>query len=469
MSYEASASTANGDNIAIRVKEVGKCYHIYSRPRDRLKQFFLPGLRRLIGLSSTDYYNEFWALRDVSFEVRRGQTVGIVGRNGAGKSTLLQLICGTLTPSCGGLDTNGRVAALLELGSGFNPEFTGRENVYLNGAVLGLSSQEIDARFEAIVEFADIGLFIDQSVKTYSSGMMVRLAFAVIAHVDADILVVDEALSVGDVFFQQKCHRFLRNFQAEGGTILFVSHDTGAVTALCDSAILLSREQGYRCKQGDTEEICRIYLNELYQERATSIAQSQSPFAPLAVTTPTIGTRLYEGVEQTVNLYRVSDFQSRAESFGVGGAIIQDVWFQDERALRVSEVVGGATVCLCMRVGALTLINAPAFGFMIKDRLGQYVFTEGTNAPFKPHNLVLMAGDTVTVSFSFAMPILIQGEYSLNVAIAQGDDHDHFQHHWIYDAVIIQSLKSRLVHGISGVQNLMISMTIENSQLAAQE
>lgn len=461
MSFDDAAHGADETEIAIRVENVGKCYHIYNRPFDRLKQFFLPGLRRLLGRGHADYHREFWALRDVSFTVRRGETVGIVGRNGAGKSTLLQLICGTLTPSCGTLETNGRIAALLELGSGFNPDFTGRENVYLNATVLGLSAQEVQERFAAIVAFADIGLFIDQSVKTYSSGMMVRLAFAVIAHVDADILVVDEALSVGDVFFQQKCQRFLQGFQARGGTILFVSHDTGAVTALCNTAILLSREQTNTCQRGPTEDICRIYLNELYQERATP----QAADTPRPAPDIRLEARCYDGVAQTENLFNLSGFRPDSESFGVGGAQIRDVWFQDEHGRRVSEMLGGAEICLCMQVEALVRVDAPAFGFMIKDRLGQYIFAEGTNAPFKPHGLVLLPGERVTVAFSFTMPILIQGEYALNVAVAQGDDHDHFQHHWIHDAMIIRALKSRLVHGIAGVQKLEIRMTIETSKL----
>ncbi|HQT39324.1 MAG TPA: ABC transporter ATP-binding protein [Acidocella sp.] len=457
---------SDADDIAIRVQDVGKCYHIYNKPVDRLKQFFLPRLRRLARRHQTEYHREFWALRDVSFQVRRGETVGIVGRNGAGKSTLLQLICGTLTPSCGTLETNGRIAALLELGSGFNPEFTGRENVVLNATVLGLSPQEIAARFDEIVEFADIGQFIDQSVKTYSSGMMVRLAFAVIAHVDADILVVDEALSVGDVFFQQKCQRFLQGFQAGGGTILFVSHDTGAVTALCETAILLSRANGYSCRQGKTDEICRIYLNELYQDRATPKPLQMQPAGSGPVLKVQRSQRHYAGFEQTENLYNVSVFQAQSENFGVGGAKIRDVWFADENGKPVHEVLGGAEVRLYLRIEALVRIEAPAFGFMIKDRLGQYIFTEGTNAPFKEHGLVLLPGEAVTVIFSFIMPILIQGEYALNVAVAQGDDHDHFQHHWIHDAIIIRSLKSRLVHGISGVQKLTINITIENPELA---
>ncbi|OYY58750.1 MAG: ABC transporter ATP-binding protein, partial [Polynucleobacter sp. 35-46-207] len=212
----------SSNEIAIKVQGLGKRYEIYDQPGDRLRQFLFPRLRNLFRLSHKQYFREFWALTDISFEVKRGETVGIIGRNGSGKSTLLQIICGTLTPTTGSVQTNGRIAALLELGSGFNPEFTGRENVYLNASVLGLTKEETDARFDDIVAFADIGDFIDQPTKTYSSGMMVRLAFAVIAHVDADILVIDEALAVGDVFFTQKCMRFLRNFMKKG-TILFVS------------------------------------------------------------------------------------------------------------------------------------------------------------------------------------------------------------------------------------------------------
>ena len=193
------------DDVAIRVQNISKCYHLYDHPRNRLYQSVVPRFQRIIGRAPSTFFREFWALKDVSFEVKRGETVGIIGRNGSGKSTLLQIICGTLSPTSGLVETHGRVAALLELGSGFNPEFTGRENVYMNGSVIGLSRDEIDTRFDDIVAFADIGEFIDQPVKTYSSGMYVRLAFAVIAHVNADILVIDEALAVGDVFFVQKC------------------------------------------------------------------------------------------------------------------------------------------------------------------------------------------------------------------------------------------------------------------------
>src|SRR5258708_6550081 len=247
---------------AIRVHNLSKCYLIYDRPQDRLKQSIVPRLQRLIGKPPHTYYREFWALRDVSFEVRKGETVGIIGRNGAGKSTLLQILCGTLHPNSGSVTITGRIAALLELGSGFNPEFSGRDNVYLYASVLGLSRKEVDNRFDDIAAFADIGDFIEQPIKTYSTGMAVRLAFAVIAHLDPDILVIDEALAVGDAFFVQKCMRFLRRFM-ETGTILFVSHDTGSVINLCQRAIWL--HGGAIRALGPPKEIAEAYLADLYE------------------------------------------------------------------------------------------------------------------------------------------------------------------------------------------------------------
>ncbi len=234
---------------AIKVENLSKCYQIYDTPRDRLKQFVLPRMQQLIGLHSTQYYREFWALRNVSFEVAKGETVGIIGRNGSGKSTLLQIICGTLSPSFGRITTHGRIAALLELGAGFNPEFTGRENVYMNASVLGLSRDEIDARFDDIAAFADIGEFIEQPIKAYSSGMYARLAFSIAINVDPEILIVDEALAVGDARFVSKCMRRIKEIQENGATILFVSHDVSSVRTLCERAIWL--DKGRVVEQGD--------------------------------------------------------------------------------------------------------------------------------------------------------------------------------------------------------------------------
>ncbi len=266
------------NDIAIRVNNLSKCYQIYDTPRDRLKQFIIPKLIRVFSplrkffatsvlspqssVLNPVFYKEFWALKDVSFEIKKGETVGIIGRNGSGKSTLLQMICGTLSPTSGGIHTSGRIAALLELGSGFNPEFTGRENVYMNASVLGLSNKEIDMRFDDIANFAEIGDFIEQPVKTYSSGMMVRLAFAVAINVDPEILIVDEALSVGDELFQRKCFSRIEAIRASGATILFVSHSGGQIVELCDRAVLM--DAGEKLAAGLPKLIVGCYQKLLY-------------------------------------------------------------------------------------------------------------------------------------------------------------------------------------------------------------
>lgn len=280
------------ESIAIQVQNLSKVYNIYAQPADRLKQAIVPRLLRLLGKPSRAYFHEFWALRDISLDVKKGETVGIIGRNGSGKSTLLQLICGTLTPTFGEIHTNGRIAALLELGSGFNPEFTGRENVFLNGAILGLSQNEISQRFDTIAAFADIGEFIEQPVKFYSSGMMVRLAFAVQAMVDPDILIVDEALAVGDERFQRKCFRRLEELKEKGTSILFVSHSGEQIKELCDKAILL--EQGERILLSNPLTVVRAYQQILYADldehtrlidNYKKIDESEKRDTELAVTT----------------------------------------------------------------------------------------------------------------------------------------------------------------------------------------
>ncbi len=244
-------------DVALRVQNLGKCYQIYGKPHDRLKQFVMPRLSKLTGGVPQKYFREFWALRDVSFEVKKGEAVGILGRNGSGKSTLLQIICGTLTPTCGQVEVNGRVAALLELGAGFNPEFTGRENVYLNAAILGLTPAEIDARLDEILAFADIGEFVDQPVKHYSSGMYVRLAFAVAVHVCPQILIVDEALSVGDLAFQNKCVLKIKSLREQGTTLLFVTHDLSTLQMICDRVAWL--QNGRVVTIGNPVQVCQDY------------------------------------------------------------------------------------------------------------------------------------------------------------------------------------------------------------------
>lgn len=249
--------------VVIKVERLSKCYQIYEKPRDRLKQFILPRIQKMLGLQLKKYFREFLALNDITFEVKKGEMIGIIGRNGSGKSTLLQMICGTLNPSGGNFQVNGRIAALLELGSGFNPDFTGRENIYMNGVVLGLTHDEIDSRFDNIVAFSEIGSFIDQQVKTYSSGMMMRLAFSVAISVDPDILVVDEALAVGDEAFQRKCYSRIEEIKKNGTSILFVTQSTQLVLETCDRVIVLN--QGALLFDGEPHQ----GINYYYQLSAT--------------------------------------------------------------------------------------------------------------------------------------------------------------------------------------------------------
>jgi len=316
-------------DIAIRASHLSKCYHIYNTPHDRLKQFVAPRLQRLVGWQPKQYFHEFWALNDVSFEIKKGETIGIIGRNGSGKSTLLQLLCGTLTPTHGQVEIHGRVAALLELGSGFNPEFTGRENVYMNAAVLGLSHQEVEERFDDIAAFADIGEFIEHPVKTYSSGMFVRLAFAVNILSKPDIMIVDEALAVGDMNFQAKCMTALTRIQDNGATVLFVSHDVGAVKSLCSRGIYL--EHGNVKISGKASDVAELYVRSMREEMN---AEQQS------FTAVSTSSELCEPTSKNGNITKTSnvvfkhseEFDKRAATFryGSGGAKITYAELLDE-------------------------------------------------------------------------------------------------------------------------------------------
>ena len=259
-------------DFAIQVKNLSKCYQIYDRPSDRLKQSIYSGLRSLVGKQAKPLFREFWALHDISFDIVKGESVGIIGQNGSGKSTLLQLICGTLNPSSGTVKTHGRVAALLELGSGFNPDFTGRENVYMNGAVLGLTEAEINDKFDEILTFADIGEFIDQPTKTYSSGMLVRLAFAVQVCIEPDILIVDEALAVGDALFQKRCFERMEKLRTNGTTLLFVSHDQESVRTMTNKAIFL--EHGVVKFSGTSADALLEYRKSLHEIESQRLSQA---------------------------------------------------------------------------------------------------------------------------------------------------------------------------------------------------
>jgi lipopolysaccharide transport system ATP-binding protein len=436
---------------SIKAENLSKCYQIYEHPKDRLRQFVLPRLQRLANAQPKQYYREFWALKGVSFAVTKGETVGIIGRNGSGKSTLLQLICGTLNPSSGSITTHGRIAALLELGSGFNPEFTGRENVYLNASVLGLNRSETESRFNDIETFADIGGFIDQPVKTYSSGMMVRLAFAVLAHVDPQILIIDEALAVGDAFFTQKCMRFIREFQLGGGTLLFVSHDTGALRSLCNRAIWL--EKGEVVQEGSPKEISELYLEAFYEEKQGKGTHTRMRAIEKHDPTRPLKDQRLSFINSTNlrNDLKIFSFDPDSPSFGAGGAQIVMAQFLGEDQHPLSWVVGGELVTLSVQAHALQPLSAPIIGFTIKDRLGQALFGDNTYLSYRRQDMACDAGCEIRANFKFQMPILPMGDYSVNVAIADGTQEDHIQHHWMHDAVVFRSESTSVSTGLIGI------------------
>jgi lipopolysaccharide transport system ATP-binding protein len=441
-------------DIAIRVTNLSKCYQIYDNPRDRLKQFVLPRFNRAIAPLKqfvtrhpspvTDYYKEFWALKDVSFEVKRGETVGIIGRNGSGKSTLLQMICGTLTPTGGTVETFGRVAALLELGSGFNPEFTGRENVYMNGAILGLSEDEVTARFDDISVFADIGDFIEQPVKMYSSGMMVRLAFAVAINVDPQILIIDEALSVGDELFQRKCFSRIDRIKQSGATILFVSHSGGTVVELCDYAILL--DAGEKLTMGLPKTIVGKYQKLIYapqdkrdalreEMRASGhISESLSRLSTLKPTEidASSGTEIEEIFDPNLNPQSSLEYDSQ-------GAVIELPSIVTLNDRKVNGLVRGNRYRYRYCVTFNHTATRVRFGMSIKSTTG-FLIAGAISAPSLADAIPLINhGCSVEVEFSFDCH-LNPGTYFVNAGVfGDKDGAETFLHRRV-DALVFRVL-----------------------------
>jgi len=436
--------------ISIQVNNLSKCYQIYDKPRDRLWQ--------MLARQHKKFYREFWALHNVSFTIKKGETVGIIGRNGSGKSTLLQMLCGTLNPTSGSIKINGKVAALLELGAGFNPDFTGRENIFLSASLYGLTPRQISERFDKITDFADIGDYIEQPVKTYSSGMFVRLAFAVIAHVDADILVVDEALAVGDAYFVQKCMRFLRDFM-KNGTLLFCSHDTNAVVNLCTTAILL--QHGEMLMIGKPSDVAERYLANLYESIQ---GESKIPSKTSETKQYALEEEYHDSREDLINSSNLRNdiqifrFDPDQAEFGTGSAIITSVKILDTTGKPVSWVVGGDDVILEIRCKAFKELINPILGFHFKDRLGQTLFADNTYLTYINNTPKVGEGKECVARFAFRMPILAPGEYSISPAIADGTQEDHRQHHWIHDALILKVEASSACFGIFSVPMRWITL-----------
>lgn len=390
--------------IAIAVNNLSKSFSIYETPRDRLKQFILPRLQRAVGMQPRRYYREFRALEDVSFVLNRGETVGIIGRNGAGKSTLLQIICGTLAATHGNVAVSGRIAALLELGAGFNPEFTGRENVFLNGELLGLSRSEMLRRFPEIEEFAGIGQFIDQPIKTYSSGMYVRLAFAVQACVDPEILIVDEALSVGDIGFQYKCYKRMEELRRKGVTILMVTHSTGSILEYADRCIVMDGGK----IQTDTRDVLAAVLT---YEKGMIAARESKPVRNLVV-----GDALTLGDLAEMQRSSVNEHVSE-KRFGSARAIIEslEIVRSDGATFDESPIIrSGEEVTFRFTLASSDTISDVALGISITRTQGGDVW--GDNNIRADHPITLERGRQ-RIEFTAKLPISA-GDYLVHCGLA---------------------------------------------------
>jgi lipopolysaccharide transport system ATP-binding protein len=415
-------------DIAIDAKELSKCYHIYEEPHHRLLQ--------MVCRSRKKYYKDFWALKKLSFQVARGETVGIVGRNGSGKSTLLQLICGTLNPSSGSVSISGRISALLELGSGFNPEFSGRENVYLYASVLGLSRRETENKMSDIEAFADIGDFIERSVKSYSSGMVVRLAFAVAIHVEPQILVVDEALAVGDELFQRKCFSRIEQLKSQGVTILFVSHSSSLITALCDRVILLDR--GECLLDGGSKTVVGLYQRLLYANAETQNdirreikAKKQRP--PEEKAAGIIAPKRVEVIDN----FDPSLISRSAIAYEERGAKIVDPCIVDATGKQVNCLNRGHKYTFKYEVDFKSEARDVSFGVLLKSKtgieLGGYVTANNLSSAVRQ----IAQGQRMTVSFPFECNFN-PGTYYFNAGVRGmlGDSVDYL--HRILDAVVFR-------------------------------
>ena len=381
---------------AVRFENVSKSYPIYESPGDRLKE--------LVTFNRLEFHRNFWALHDVSFEMQRGETFCVIGENGSGKSTLLQLVAGILQPSSGTVSVSGRVSALLELGAGFNPEFTGRDNVYLNGTILGLSTKEISARYKAIEEFAEIGDFINRPVKTYSSGMVVRLAFAVAINVDPEILLVDEALAVGDIYFRQRCMRKVHELRARGITILFVSHAMADVKALGDRTLWL--EHGRVIELGETGRVVSKYLAAMVEKDTAYLAHQNMPGSGMARPT-SIAPEIVDHIPNIDHRYG----DGRAELLGI--AVL------DPQGAPLQLLEPSMHIVVRITVRAKADVAQPNVGFLMRNHLG--IDFAGTNTLREGHQLPpLRPGDIHTVDFHVELPELYPSSFSFSPAIADG-------------------------------------------------
>jgi len=428
-------------DIIISANKISKSYQIYNDSKNRLKQFIFPKISNFFGITPKKYYEDFWALNDVTFNIKRGESTAILGRNGSGKSTLLQIICGTCLQSSGTLTINGRIAALLELGSGFNHEFTGKENVYMSASIAGLSRKDIDTRYEGIIEFADIGNYISQPIKTYSSGMVLRLAFAVIINIDADILVIDEALAVGDAIFTQKCLRFIAEFKRTG-TVIFVSHDPAAIIEVADKAIWLT--DGTIKDAGNVKNI----LEKYHQFNIAQITKETLDQEPGKST----NLKNYRKDTLDINFLNLKAKNNNTNTVNIVRAYILNANDEPTQIIK-----GNENIKLVFFMEIVKDINGLLIGFSIKDTLGKVVIEEN-NSQFGPPKTTANKNDLIKVTFDYYLPAFKAGEYFFDLAVAEGTQDNHINHIWIYEAITFTSIPTEDVYG-------QISTKISNFKL----
>ena len=432
--------------VAIRVDDVSKLYKLYDKPSDRLKES--------LGLTRKKLYKEHYALHNVSFDVKRGETVGIIGTNGSGKSTILKIITGVLNPSGGHVEIDGRISALLELGAGFNMEYTGIENIYLNGTMIGFSREEIDAKMQDILDFADIGDFVYQPVKTYSSGMFVRLAFAVAINIDPEILIVDEALSVGDVFFQAKCYKKFEDFKKMGKTILFVSHDLGSISKYCDRVVLLNR--GKKLAEGTPKEMVSMYKRIMVnQDKAEEIAAHQMDMSSLEEEDEKeIKEAACEG--QWKNHYNLNP---DVDEYGNGAAEIEDFAIIDENGNYTNAIVKGTRFRLKSKVKFKQDIHDPIFTYTFKNIQG--VAITGTNTMYEKKDVPLAKeGETYVATFEQDM-FLQGGEYLLSMSCTGYRDGEFQVYHRLYDVCNVTVVSDKNTVGFYDMNSVTTVEKIE--------
>lgn len=425
--------------VALQVSHISKMYKLYDKPIDRLKES--------LGLTKQKKYSEHYALNDVNFVVNKGDCVGIIGTNGSGKSTILKIITGVLNPTAGDVAVNGRISALLELGAGFNMEYSGLENVYLNGTMIGFSREEIDAKLDEILRFADIGEFIYQPVKTYSSGMFVRLAFAVAINIEPEILIVDEALSVGDVFFQAKCYRKFEEFKEQGKTILFVSHDLGSISKYCDRVILLNK--GIKLAEGNPKEMVDLYKKVLVHQEDTGTESETVPQEEASVEANTEKQCVSEK-EGWVKPF--SDNPNKLE-YGDRQAEILDYTILDQNGVATNTIEKGTTFTILVKIRCNEEIEDPISAFSIKDIRGTEIC--GTNTMFEKNDIGRQKkGDIREVSFTQRMD-LQGGEYLLSLGCTgyQGGDFTVF--HRLYDVCNLSVVSTKNTVGFYDMNSVI--------------